>query len=566
MSDYNANFENKAPEGSEAPSAQEPVQQNVQDSAPEQPHQESASEQNYGQQASYEHTSRGDASGYSYGQNYQQQNGYSGGDPSRNTGWTSNNSRNNWSQQQNQGGYGYQQQNRGWAPPQQEYCNAYSGYQNPQEPAAENNEPYQWNFEEYDNARAKKRVRKNSGLKIFGALIACVLGLTVLSLAAVGGWYMISNTFVEGSPSEAVSSSIAQSAPPVENPSYSGGLTLTDRPSSSSEAPAAEPEDGTPLSTPDIADKVRPSVVGILNYSNSGTSVQSILTPSEGSGIIMSADGYILTNAHVVSGAVGLKVVMSDGTEYEAKMIGADDLTDIAVIKVEANDLPYAEFGNSDQLRVGERVVAIGNPRGLSLAGSVTQGIVSAVNRTLSGSGDISYIQTDAAINPGNSGGALVNEYGQVIGINTAKIAQAAGSDTIYEGIGFAIPITEAKPIIDDLKAYGRVTGRVRIGVVVQTVDAYTASIYGVPQGAIVVSTEEGSDIAAKGIISGDIIYAVDGVNITSTDDLKTSIIGKKPGDTIVMSVYRATGGQKAKQFDVEVALMEDTGTTIVTP
>ena len=424
-----------------------------------------------------------------------------------------------------------------------------------QDPSTLNtSETYKWNFEEYDNAKNRQKINKKKGIKIILGMAGAAAAIGVLCLAGVGAWYMF-NSRISESPAESdYSASISSSSEvPLENPS-SPGLTLTDRPASSSSSAA----EGEPLSTPDIAEKVKPSVVGILNY-GSGSNIQSIMTPNEGSGIIMSDDGYILTNAHVVENASGLKVVMETGEEYEARIVGADEDTDIAVIKINAENLQYAEFGNSDQLRVGEKVVAIGNPRGLTLAGSVTQGIISAVNRSLSSSPtDFTYIQTDAAINPGNSGGALVNEYGQVIGINTAKISQVAS--TVYEGIGFAIPISEAKPIIDDLKAYGRVTGRVKFGIVVQSVDAYTAAMYQIPQGAMIISTEEGSDIAAKGIVAGDIIYAVDGNTISSSTELKNAVFGKKPGDSVTLSIYRRTTGYSDKKFDVTVALMEDTG------
>lgn len=426
-------------------------------------------------------------------------------------------------------------------------------------------EPYKWNFEEYDNAKNRKTpgdrnsgrsVGRNAG-KIILALLGTAACLGLICLAGVGAWYMLGGSIAETADLSVSSSAASKPDVPEANPS-APGLTLTDRPTSSASSAVA----GEPMSTPDIADKVKPSVVGILNY-GSGSNIQSVMTPSEGSGIIMSEDGYILTNAHVVENAAGLKVVMETGEEFEARIVGADDTTDIAVIKINAEGLQFAEFGNSDQLRVGEKVVAIGNPRGLTLAGSVTQGIVSAVNRSLSSAPtDFTYIQTDAAINPGNSGGALVNEYGQVIGINTSKISQV--SSTVYEGIGFAIPITEAKPIIDDLKAYGRVTGRVKFGVIVQPIDAYTAAMYQVPQGAMVVSTEEGSDIAAKGIVAGDIIYAVDGNTISSTLALKQAIVGKKPGDSVTLSIYRRTTGYSDKKFDVTVILMEDNGESTI--
>lgn len=415
------------------------------------------------------------------------------------------------------------------------------------------NEPYKWNFEEYDNAKNRQKSGQKKGLRIVLTLACCAASLGVLCLAGVGAWYMLGGNIAEPPAQSQILSSSEADIPPNTDPS-SPGLTLTDRPVSSSSTAVA----GEPMSTPDIAEKVRPSVVGILNYEN-GSNIQSIIVPGEGSGIIMSEDGYILTNAHVVENSSGLKVVLENGDEYEARIVGADDDTDIAVIKINAANLKFAEFGNSDQLRVGEKVVAIGNPRGLTLAGSVTQGIVSAVNRSLSSTApDFTYIQTDAAINPGNSGGALVNEYGQVIGINTAKISQVAS--TVYEGIGFAIPITEAKPIIDDLKAYGRVTGRVKFGITVQTVDAYTASMYQIPQGAMIISTEEGSDISEKGVVAGDIIYAVDGTTVTSSMELKNAVYGRKPGDSVTLSIYRRTTGYSDKKFDVTVTLMEDTG------
>ena len=240
--------------------------------------------------------------------------------------------------------------------------------------ALNSSEPYKWNFEEYDNAKSRQKISQKKGAKIALSILGLAAGLGVLCLAGVGAWYMLGGNIAEN-PSDYTSSSISSSDISEESevdPS-SPGLTLTDRPT----PPSSSTTEGEPLSTPDIAEKVKPSVVGILNY-GSGSSIQSIMTPNEGSGIIMSDDGYILTNAHVIENASGLKVVMENGQEYEARVIGADDDTDIAVIKINAENLQFAEFGNSDQLRVGEKVVAIGNPRGLTLAGSVTQGIVSA--------------------------------------------------------------------------------------------------------------------------------------------------------------------------------------------
>ena len=210
--------------------------------------------------------------------------------------------------------------------------------------------------------------------------------------------------------------------------------------------------DGT-LTTAQINEKVAPSVVGIVQYQS------NYFEPTgEGSGIILSEDGYIATNAHVIEDADTLEVVLSDGTTYKGTVVGYDSKTDLAVVKIDATGLTPAELGVSSELKVGEKAIAIGNPGGLTYAGSVSEGIISGLNRSLRASTDgytMNFIQTDAAINPGNSGGALVNEFGQVVGINSQKI-----SGDGYEGIGFAIPIDEALPILEDLMSYGRVTGR----------------------------------------------------------------------------------------------------------
>ena len=215
------------------------------------------------------------------------------------------------------------------------------------------------------------------------------------------------------------------------------------------------------LTTEEVAQKVIPSVVCIYQaYSNTngyfGTSSES----GEGSGIIASSDGYIITNAHVIEGASALKVILSNGTSYEAKIVGSDTATDLALIKIDATDLQAAEFGSSEDLQVGEQVIAIGNPGGIQFNSSVTVGYVSAVNRSITYNGyDMECIQTDAAIDK-ICGGALVNIYGQIIGINSAKITA-----TGYEGLGFAIPIDTAQPIINNLKQYGYVKDRAMLGI-----------------------------------------------------------------------------------------------------
>ncbi len=310
------------------------------------------------------------------------------------------------------------------------------------------------------------------------------------------------------------------------------------------------------LTTEQIAEKVIPSVVTVQNYqivnsngfgafgTNSSTAESEVSPAGEGSGVIMSADGYIITNAHVVEGATNIKVVLHDGTVAEADVVGEDEVTDLAVIKIRDTSglsLVPAEFGSSDDLSVGEQVVAIGNPGGLALSSSVTVGYVSALDREIT-SGESGYImntiQTDAAINPGNSGGALVNEYGQVIGINSAKY-----SSVDYEGLGFAIPINDAQPILTDLKNYGYVQNRAIIGVSGTFLDSMTASFYGLNPGMYVAEVTSENAIAA-GIQQGDVIRSIDGVDVTTSGTIASVLATKSAGDTVTLVIDRALAGQ----------------------
>jgi serine protease Do len=289
--------------------------------------------------------------------------------------------------------------------------------------------------------------------------------------------------------------------------------------------------------------------VGVSSYNDTYYEPVSI-----GSGIVMSADGYIITNAHVVAGAAKYKVQLFDNSPYDAQLIGFDSSTDLAILKITASDLKAAVFGDSSQAVVGETVVAIGNPSGIELAGSVTRGIISAVNRTVSNnSSQFSYIQTDAAINPGNSGGALVNEYGQVIGINSAKIV-AAG----YEGIGFAIPITDAKPILDMLIESGKVTGRVMLGIGYNPVTEADSLKYGIPMGLEIREIYEISDLRNKDVQLGDILIEVNGERILTLPDVE-SIIGEfQVGDEVTLRFYRRISTVQSTEFEVTVKLIEN--------
>jgi len=303
-----------------------------------------------------------------------------------------------------------------------------------------------------------------------------------------------------------------------------------------------------------IAEKVRPSIVGIqVTVKSQGNPFFFNIEQENvgyGSGIIIREDGYILTNNHVIESALvrnsnklsessSIKVILPDNTEkmYDATIVGRDPKTDIAVLKINAVNLPAAELGNSDEVKVGELAVAIGNPGGLQYMGSVTAGIISGINRTLQldNGQELTLIQTDAAINPGNSGGALANSRGQVIGINTVKIAA-----TDVEGIGFAIPINEANEIAESLMTHKYVKGRPRLGLYIdQSFTKEKADMYKVPYGLLVYSVEPLSAAYKAEIHAGDIIVEFDGKKVTTFKELEDQKNLHKPGDEVEVKVYR---------------------------
>lgn len=313
------------------------------------------------------------------------------------------------------------------------------------------------------------------------------------------------------------------------------------------------------LTVPQIATKVGPSCVGVINktkitpkkfydpfsgrsfYTSDPNSDEPVQQGS-GSGIIISEDGYIVTNQHVIDGATEISVILNTGDECTAKLIGADTKSDLAVLKIDKAGLTAATLGDSDTVEVGELAVAIGNPLGQEFAGTVTAGVVSAVNRTMTVDNKVyNLIQTDAAINPGNSGGALVNKYGQVIGINTIKL-----STTDVEGIGFAIAISEAKPIIDNLMNNGYVPGRPLVGITV-TENKNGLSVY---------SVAPGSGAASAGIQQGDLIVKADGNVLNTSAKLNEIRDTKSPGEYITLTIIR-----NGELKDVKVLLGEDAPT-----
>ncbi len=340
--------------------------------------------------------------------------------------------------------------------------------------------------------------------------------------------------------------------------------SFTPEPDSDTQAPTLQitelDEDTEGLSTTEIVDRNINSAVLLTMYENAvsggfpfGQTTDQLVTAGFASGIVMSADGYIITNWHCVVNETTdtefprIDVKTYDGTVYEnATIIGHDSSTDLAVIKVDATDLQPAEFGDSTQLKMGNKVVALGNSGGLGW--STTQGIVSGLARDVYE--DTGYaikcLQIDAAINPGNSGGPLFNAAGQVIAVNSAKIV-ASG----YEGIGFAIPINEAKVIIDNILANGYVTGRVALGITGQT---YTDSYY---EGFLIYTIEDYSPLKNTEAQRGDLIVKIDDTEVSDYADLRSALAKHNVGDSVTLTLLRSSN-RKVEEFTVTVQLTEE--------
>jgi len=256
-----------------------------------------------------------------------------------------------------------------------------------------------------------------------------------------------------------------------------------------------------------------------------------------GSGIIMTADGYILTNHHVIENANGVTVITGDDTRYEAALVGSDELSDIAVLKVEAEGLPAATFASSADALVGDKVVAIGDPLGIELRGTMTDGILCAINRdVVVGDRTMTLLQTNAALNSGNSGGPLVDLKGRVIGINTMKISSNYVS---VEGLGFAIPMDAAKPLVDELIEKGYVSGRPMLGITGKGVEAEKSAFYNIPAGVYIESVQPNSNAATQGLQKGDIITHIEGREVRSVEELNIVKNDFRAGDTVHLTIWR---------------------------
>ncbi|HWI55166.1 MAG TPA: trypsin-like peptidase domain-containing protein [Desulfobacteria bacterium] len=327
-----------------------------------------------------------------------------------------------------------------------------------------------------------------------------------------------------------------------------GRNQLPDSESRQSSPPVAA---GTDSPVIEIAEKVGPTVVGISNRINVDASFfHQNVEKGSGSGVIYSADGYIVTNNHVIQGTESIIVTLPDGKKIPGKIVGADERTDLAVIKIDEKGLKAANFGDSDKIRVGELAVAIGNPLGEQFASTVTAGVISALNRTV----DIEeqrfrLLQTDAAISPGNSGGALVNARGQVIGINSVKIV-----DVDVEGLNFAIPANTVKPIVDSIIKNGRVI-RPWLGILGGDVSPSVVQQYKLStnKGVFISEVPANSPAAKAGIKKGDVIVSFGGQTLKDFGDLRSRIDKHKIGDKIEIVAIR---GKEEKKFTVTLEQM----------
>ena len=298
------------------------------------------------------------------------------------------------------------------------------------------------------------------------------------------------------------------------------------------------------LSLQEIYEKNIPSVVSITSQTASGTSA--------GTGVIVSDAGYLVTNYHVVRRAQSIDVKLTDERELTASLVGEDPVSDLAVLYIAADGLTPAQFGDSDTLRVGDSVVAIGDPLGVELRGTMTDGIVSAISRDVQVDGrTMNLIQTNAALNSGNSGGPLINSMGQVIGINTMKIGAFADSSGV-EGLGFAIPSATVQEIVNQLLTQGYVSGRPWLGIEGESFSTFYQRFYRIPRGVYITSVQSGSPAGTAGLQSGDIIVSVDGTAVSDMEDLDSLLYAHIPGDTMTLTSYRS-----GRQGDVTVTLTE---------
>lgn len=401
-------------------------------------------------------------------------------------------------------------------------------------------------LEEHTSPESEKKKRKpgKASWRIGGAILLVVLLIAASSLIFSGSNQRTEAPYISG-----------DGMPDDWNDYLDNYYQVTESKDAEIKLPRAElvpdfkvaisSDRGKELSLQELYDQCSKSIVAIKGYQDGVDGYYW------GSGIILSEDGLILTNTHVIENCDTASVTLFDNSSYDAALVGADSTSDIAVLRIEATGLTPASFGDSAELAIGDKVAAIGNPLGETFRMTLTDGIISAIDRGISYNGhSMTLLQTNTAINEGNSGGALFNMYGQVIGVTNMKMMSSYSS---IEGIGFAIPSSTIAAVADSLMQYGEVRGRTAIGITVGAIPENVTSHYDLPTGLYVSAVEEKSDAAAKGIQQGDIITAVNGNPASATSDILTVKNTLSVGDTIAFTIWR-----DGETFDVDVTLVDE--------
>ena len=401
-------------------------------------------------------------------------------------------------------------------------------------------------LEEHTSPESEKKKRKpgKASWRIGGAILLVVLLIAASSLIFSGSNQRTEAPYISG-----------DGMPDDWNDYLDNYYQVTESKDAEIKLPRAElapdfkvtlsNEHGKELSLQELYDQCSKSIVAIKGYQDGVDGYYW------GSGIILSKDGLILTNTHVIENCDTARVTLYDNSSYAATLVGADSTSDIAVLKIDVSGLTPASFGDSAELAIGDKVAAIGNPLGETFRMTLTDGIISAIDRGISYNGhSMTLLQTNTAINEGNSGGALFNMYGQVIGVTNMKMMSSYSS---IEGIGFAIPSSTIAAVADSLMQYGEVRGRTAIGITVGAIPENVTSHYDLPTGLYVSAVEEKSDAAAKGIQQGDIITAVNGSPASATSDILTVKNTLSVGDTITFTIWR-----DGETFDVDVTLVDE--------
>lgn len=401
-------------------------------------------------------------------------------------------------------------------------------------------------LEEHTSPESEKKKRKpgKASWRIGGAILLVVLLIAASSLIFSGSNQRTEAPYISG-----------DGMPDDWNDYLDNYYQVTESKDAEIKLPRAElvpdfkvaisSDRGKELSLQELYDQCSKSIVAIKGYQDGVDGYYW------GSGIILSEDGLILTNTHVIENCDTASVTLFDNSSYDAALVGADSTSDIAVLRIEATGLTPASFGDSAELAIGDKVAAIGNPLGETFRMTLTDGIISAIDRGISYNGhSMTLLQTNTAINEGNSGGALFNMYGQVIGVTNMKMMSSYSS---IEGIGFAIPSSTIAAVADSLMQYGEVRGRTAIGITVGAIPENVTSHYDLPTGLYVSAVEEKSDAAAKGIQQGDIITAVNGSPASATSDILTVKNTLSVGDTITFTIWR-----DGETFDVDVTLVDE--------